>query len=94
MEGSSTTMRDFFIKLLDNKGNALFHSIEHTNTSDVYMLIFDETNTEQVDNLLDTIDESLDGLGDWDNADNHYIFRCHAKLNFVRIQPRGEQSDF
>jgi hypothetical protein len=45
------------MKHLDNKGNALFHSMEHTNTSDVYRLLFDETNTEQVDTLLTTIDK-------------------------------------
>jgi hypothetical protein len=31
MKGSGTTIREMFMKHLDNKGNALFHSIEHTN---------------------------------------------------------------
>jgi hypothetical protein len=44
------------MKHLGNKGNALFHSMEHTNTFGVYMLLFDETNTEKVDTLLATID--------------------------------------
>jgi hypothetical protein len=79
MEGSGTTIRDFFMKHLDNKGNALFHSIEHTHNSDIYMLLFDETNTEQVDTLLGTIDESLDALGNWDNADSHCRFNSHEK---------------
>jgi hypothetical protein len=57
MEVSVTTIGDFFMKQLDNKCNALFHSMEHTNTSDVCRLLFDETNTEQVDTLLATIDE-------------------------------------
>jgi hypothetical protein len=91
MEGSGTAIRYFFMKHLDNKGNALFHSMEHTNTYDVYRLLFDETNTEQVDTLLATIDESLDALGDWDNSDTHYRFHCHEKVNIV---PRGEQSNF
>jgi hypothetical protein len=82
------------MKHLDNKGNALFHSMEHTNTYDVYRLLFDETNTEQVDTLLATIDESLNAMGDWDNADTHYRFHSHEKVNIVGIQPRGEQSDF
>jgi hypothetical protein len=60
---SGITVREMFMKHLDNKGNALFHSMEHTNTSDVYRLLFDETNTEQVDTLLASIDESLDALG-------------------------------
>jgi hypothetical protein len=63
MEGSGTTIR-VLKKNLDNKVNALFHSMEHTNTYGVYRLLFDETNTEQVDNLLATIDESLDAFGD------------------------------
>jgi hypothetical protein len=74
------------MKHLDTKGNTLFHSMEHTNTSDVYRLLFDETNTEQ--------DKSLDMLGDWDNADTNYRFHSHEKMNIVGIQPRGEQSDF
>jgi hypothetical protein len=71
MEGSGTTIREMFMKHLDNKGNSLFHSMEHTHTADVYRLLFDETNTEQLDTLLPTIDESLDALGDWENADTH-----------------------
>jgi hypothetical protein len=43
-----------FMKQLDNKGNTLFHSMEHTNNSGVYRLLFDETNTVQVDTLLVT----------------------------------------
>jgi hypothetical protein len=68
--------------------------MEHTNIYDVYMLLFDETNTEQVDKLLATIDESLDALVDWDNADSHFRFHSHEKLNIVGIQPRGKRSDF
>jgi hypothetical protein len=94
MEVSGTTIREMFMKHLDNKGNALFHSMEHTNNSDVYRLLFDETNTEQVGTLLGTIDESLDAMGDWDNADSHYRFHSHKKVNMVGIQPRREQSDF
>jgi coproporphyrinogen III oxidase len=35
MEGSGTTIIEMFMKHLDNKGKALFHSMEHTNNSDV-----------------------------------------------------------
>jgi hypothetical protein len=94
MEGSGTTIREFLMKHLNNKGNALFHSMEHTNNSDVYRLLFDEANTEQVDTLLGTIDESLDAMGDWDNTESHYRFHSHEKVNIVGIQPRGEHSDF
>jgi hypothetical protein len=94
MEGSGTTIREMCMKHLNNKGNALFHSMEHTYNSDVYRLLFDEANTEQVDTLLGTIDESLDAMGDWENADSHYRFHSHEKVNIVSIQPRGEQSDF
>jgi hypothetical protein len=94
MEGAGTTIRDFFMKHLENKGNELFHSMEHTNTSGVYMLLFDVTNTEQVDTMLATIDESLDALGDWDNADAHFRYHSNKKVNTVGIQPRGEQSNF
>jgi hypothetical protein len=94
MEGSGTTIREMFMKHLDNKGNALFHIMEHTNNSDVYRLLFDESDTEQVDTLLGTIDESLDAMGDWDNAYSHYRYHSHEKVNIVGIQPRGEQSDF
>jgi hypothetical protein len=94
MEGSGTTIREMFMKHLDNKGNALFHSMEHTNNSDVYRILFDESNTEQVDTLLGTIDESLDAMGDWDSADSHYRYHSHKKVNIVGIQPRGEESDF
>jgi hypothetical protein len=94
IEGSGTTLREIFMNLLDNKGNALFHSMEHTNNYDVYRLLFNETNTEHVDTLLGTIDESLDAMGDWDNADSHYRFHSHEKVNIVGIQPRCEHSDF
>jgi hypothetical protein len=94
MEGSGTTIREMFMKHLDNKGVALFHSMDHTNNSDVYRLLFYESNTEQVDTLPGTIDEWLDAMGDWDNADSHYIYHIHEKVNIVGIQPRGEQSDF
>jgi hypothetical protein len=94
MEGSGTTIREMFMKHLDNKGNALFYSMEHTNNSDVYRRLFDESNTEQVDTLLGTIYESLDVMGDWDNAYYHYRYHSHKKVNIVSIQPRGEQSDF
>jgi hypothetical protein len=60
----------------------------------VYRLLFDESNTEQVDTLLGTIDESLDAMGDWDNADYNYRYHSHEKVNIVGIQPRGEKSDF
>jgi coproporphyrinogen III oxidase len=56
MDGSGTTIREMFMKHLENKGNALFHSMEHTNNSDVYKLLYDEANTEQVDTLLGTIE--------------------------------------
>jgi hypothetical protein len=94
MEGSGTTIREMFMNHLDTKGNALFHSMEHTNTSDVYRLLFDEANTEQVDTLIGTIDESLDAMDDCNNADSHYRYHSHEKVNIVGIQPRGEQSDF
>jgi hypothetical protein len=68
--------------------------MEHTNNSDVYRLLFDESNTEQVDTLLGSIYESLDAMVDWDNADSHYKYHSHEKFNIVGIQPRGEQSDF
>jgi hypothetical protein len=77
MEGVVTTIRDFSMNHLDNKGNALFHSMEHTNTSGVYR----------------PIDDSLDALGDWDNADAHFRYHSNAKLNIAGIQPRGEQSE-
>jgi hypothetical protein len=38
MEGSGTIIREMFMKNLYNKGNALLHSMEHTNNSDVYRL--------------------------------------------------------
>jgi hypothetical protein len=94
MEGSGTTIREMFMKHLNNKGNALFHSMERTNNSDAYRLLFHETNTEQVDTLLGNIDESLDAMGDWENADSHYRFHSQEKVNIVGLQPRGEQSDF
>jgi hypothetical protein len=94
MEGLGTTIRDVFMKHLDNEGNALLHSKKHTNNSDVYQLFFDEYNTEQSDTLLGTIDESLYAMGDWDNADSHYIYHIYEKVNIIGIQPRGEQSDF
>jgi hypothetical protein len=92
-EQSGTTIREMFMKHLDHNGNSLFHSMEHTKTYYVYRLLFDETNTELVDTLLATIDESLDALGNWDNADTHYRFHGHEKVNIVGKQPRGEQSD-
>jgi hypothetical protein len=52
MEGEGTKIREMFMKHIDNKGNILLHSMEHTNNSDVYRLLFDEANTEQVDTLL------------------------------------------
>jgi hypothetical protein len=94
MEGPGTTIREMFMKHLDNKDNALFHSMENTKSSDVYRLLFDESNTEQVDALLGTIDELLGAMGDWDNADSHFRYHSHEKVNIVGIQPRGEQSDF
>jgi hypothetical protein len=94
MDGSGTTIREMFMKHLDNKGNAVFHSMEHANNSDVYRLLFDETNREQVDKLLGTINESLDAMGDWYTADSHYRFQSHEKVHIVGIQLRGEQSDF
>jgi hypothetical protein len=66
----------------------------NTHTSGVYMLLFVEKNTEQVDTLLATIDESLDALGDWDNADSHFRYHSNEKVNIVGIHPHGEQSDF
>jgi hypothetical protein len=91
MEGSGTTIRKMFMNRLDTKGNTLFHSMEHTNNSDAYRILFDESNTEQVYTLLGTIDESLDAMGDWDNADSHYRYHSHEKVNIVGIQPRDEQ---
>jgi hypothetical protein len=64
MEGSGTTIREMFMKHLDNKGNTSLHNMEHTNNSDVYQILFDESNTEQVDTLLGTINESLDAMDD------------------------------
>jgi hypothetical protein len=93
MEVSGTTIREMSMKQLDNKGNALSHSMEHTNNSDVYRLLSSESSKEQLYTLLGTIDESLDAMGDWDNADSHNRYHSHEKLNIVGIQPRGEQSD-
>jgi hypothetical protein len=79
MELAGTTIRELFIKHLDNKGNALLHSMEHTNTSGVYRLLFDETNTSQVDMRLATIDDSLDALRGWDNPDAHFRYHRNKK---------------
>jgi hypothetical protein len=68
--------------------------MEHTNTYDVYRLMFDETNTEQVDTFIGTFDKFLDALVDWDIADSHYIFHSHEKVNIVGIQPSDEKFDF
>jgi hypothetical protein len=35
-DGAGTTIREMFMKHLDNKGNTLFYSMEHTNTYGVY----------------------------------------------------------
>jgi hypothetical protein len=94
MEGSGTIIREMFMKHIYNKGNTLFRKMEHTNNSDVYRLLSDESNTDQVDTLLGMIDESLDVMGDWYNADSHYRYHSHEKVNIVGIQPRGEHSDF
>jgi hypothetical protein len=94
MEGAGTTIREMFMKHLDNKCNILFHSMEHTNNYGVYRLLLDETNTEQVDMLLATIDESLNALGVWDNADTHFRYHSNEKVKIVGIQPWGEQSEF
>jgi hypothetical protein len=94
MDGAGTTIRETFMKHLDNRGNALFHSMEHTNTSGLYRLLFDETNAAQVDTLLATIDESLDALGNCDNADAHLRNHSNEKKKIVGIQPRGEHTDF
>jgi hypothetical protein len=94
MEGSGTTIREMFTKHLDNKGNTSFHSMVHTSNSDCYRLLFDESNTEQVDRLLGTIYESFNAMGDWDNVDSHYRYHSQEKVNIVGIQQRGEQSYF
>jgi hypothetical protein len=60
-----------FTKRLYRKGNALFHSMEYTNNSDVYKLLFNESNTEQVDTLIGTTDELVNAMGDLENADSH-----------------------
>jgi hypothetical protein len=94
MDGSGTTIREMFMKHIGNKVNALFHSMEHTNTYVVYRILFDETNTAQLDMLLFTTDDSLDALGDWDNADDHFRNQSNEKVNIVGFHPWGEQSDF
>jgi 5S rRNA maturation endonuclease (ribonuclease M5) len=94
MDGAGTTIREIFMTHLDNRGNALFHSMERTNTSGVYRLMFDETNTVQVDTLLANIDESVNALGDWDNTDAHFRHHSNKKVNIVGIQPRGEKTEF
>jgi hypothetical protein len=91
MEVTGTTIREMFIKHLENKGNVLFHSMEHTNTDGVYRLLFEETNTEQVDTLLATIAELLDVSADWYNADAHCRYHSNEKQNIVSIKPCGEQ---
>jgi hypothetical protein len=65
--------------------------MEHTNTYGVYRLLFDETNMAQLDTLFITIDDSLDALINWVNADTNH---SDEKVSIVSIQPRGEQSDF
>jgi hypothetical protein len=87
MDGTGITIRGFFKKHVDSKDNELSHSMEHTNTPGVYILLFDEANAPQVDKLLATIDESLNALCQWDNADAHF------KVSIVGIQPRGEHTD-
>jgi hypothetical protein len=71
MDGAGTTLREMFMKHFNTRGDELFYSMENTNTSGVYRLLFDEKKVAQVDTLLATIDKSLDALGDWDNADAH-----------------------
>jgi hypothetical protein len=97
MDGAGTTLREMSMKHIDNRGNALFRSMEHTNIHGVYVLLFDETNTLQVDIFLATIDESLDALSEWDNADAHFRYHSNEKVNIVGIvgiHPRGKQTDF
>jgi hypothetical protein len=94
MDGSRTTIREMLMKHIDNKCNALFYSMEHKNTSGLYIILFDETNGAQVDTLLVTIDDSLDAVGDWDNADTHFRYHSNEKVNILGIQPRGEQYGF
>jgi hypothetical protein len=94
MDGSGTILREISMNHLYNKGNELYHSMEHTNTSGVYRLLFDETNTVQVDKLLATIDNSLDALGDPENANAHFRYHSYEKVNIIGIQPRGKHSEF
>jgi hypothetical protein len=68
------TLREAFLSYNNDSGEPIFSSIEATQTSGSYRLLFNEKNTNVVNTTLIKVDARLDAIGNWNDAPVHY--RC------------------
>jgi hypothetical protein len=78
MDAATVTLWDIFYQYKDDDGGQLFNAIEKTNTGGTYRFIFHESKIDNVDNMLNNFDETVDAFGARDDCDVH--FRCLTSL--------------
>jgi hypothetical protein len=72
MDAATFTLRGIFYQNKDNDGGKLLDAIEKTNRGGTYRFIFHESNIYNVDNMLNSLDATLDAFGAWDDCDVHF----------------------
>jgi hypothetical protein len=58
------------------------------NNGGTYHVIFDQSNTVEVDAVLDNLDGSLASLGDWTNLHTHYRYHTNKEKHIIGSAPR------
>jgi hypothetical protein len=67
----------------------LYPTIEATQTSGKYRLLFNENNHKVVDTILIDADAKLDAVGNWNDASVHYIY---ITMDNVEVSGQNAQS--
>jgi hypothetical protein len=83
MYAATVTLRDICYQYKEKDGGQLFDAMEKTNTRGTYRLLFHESKTEIVDNMLNSLDTTLDAFGAWDYFEVHFRYLTAVPISIV-----------
>jgi hypothetical protein len=94
MDPAGITLRDIFYNHQDNEGNRLIDAIEKTSTRGTYIFLFQQSKAEEVENMLEHIDNTLNSIGDWEECHTNFRYLLPMPISVVGRVPRSAQPYF
>jgi regulator of replication initiation timing len=82
-DAATVTIRDILYQYKDDEGGQLFDAIEKTNKGGTYRFLFHESKIEIFDNMLNTLDATLDAFRASDDCDVHFRYLTHLPISVV-----------